>query len=1227
MKNIFIVILIAASFFIIPNVASASIDINLRYGSRGLAVTKLQEFLIERGFLATQASGGFYSLTRKSVIAYQASVGLPATGFVGPLTRAKINEDLSIDRKLTSYNLQYIDPSTGASKLFEFKTKHQTRYLGPELHLIYPENASKKISKALSYPSFLLEEGHTDFQKIGLIVELTDSDDSIWKTFLNHFNLKKSLIAEHLKVLGGRHLLDLKLINSLSVELPLDKIDVFALNPNVKFLHIDRKVEPFLDRSVPYIGADKVWANYGLTGERMKIAVLDDGIDISHEAFGSCTNNQFDLGQCKVKKWKVFTQEDCQYPCGGYHGTQAASIAAGNPPAKYIGVAKDADIWAGKVLGSTESPSDKESWLIAAIDWATDPNGDGDFSDRADVISMSLGYPGCSDDPVSSASDAAAKRGTVTVAAAGNAGGVGESTIGSPANGLDTIAVGAFCMQHPITCATEKISGGSSRGPSLYCDMRVSAAKPDIVAPTDVVAATPGPNPYVSFSGTSAATPHIGGVAALIVQANQKLTPHIVKQILKETAVPIPGFGENDQGSGKVDALAAINKAQFVSHIDIDNHARYTTQRTVALSLFCADRDADIIGVRYRNENSDWTLWEPYATKKEWQLSLEDGTKGIDYECQSSDGSIANSSATIIADYTSPSNKLQEIDSYVGFIGGSQDILTTGPMKEGNIVTLQGVSNNKKTKIEYKYCLISSHNATFAQLRTLFDQTLVDKFDFRSPLSLPYAKGFGSCTESDKQTFATRTYVTNTPFSNEIKLDYTSEIKIQVADIEFYGKVEKESGVTYTRSVTIRNLCADALSGVNSIRYRNEIGDWTGWQPYTEYKSLTLTEGDGQKTVFTECKDDAGNISAASSGSITLKEDKEPPSGYILINNAVPHTSKQDVTLSLYCVDQGIGVRDVRYRNENSDWTLWASYAQGSKPWVLSNGDGTKKVYYQCRDYLNNVAEFSDDILLDTTNPSVSISRPENYRAYVNDQDTGVHVHEKIPTITGKITVKAEAFDAGVGVEKVEFLVDNNLRSTDTQRPYQWTYDPTLLAEIGEQTITARAYDRLNHQSEAAMQVRIVGTQAPVQIELPSLGWKYRIPINVPNDILEITGKNILLPINTSMLINLGKLNSDCSDLRVTDKNSKAIPYWIENGCNTTLTRVWGYIPTLDSDATKLLIYYGRSNAPHKSDGDKTFPGYENEYPFLVKYVEAKLQIPLSLEETAPANSAFQITE
>ena len=87
-------IIISLLSFLIPAVSMASIDVNIGYGSRGNAVIELQEFLIDKGLLTGQATGNFFTLTKKAVIAYQGSTGLPTTGFVGNATREKINLEL-----------------------------------------------------------------------------------------------------------------------------------------------------------------------------------------------------------------------------------------------------------------------------------------------------------------------------------------------------------------------------------------------------------------------------------------------------------------------------------------------------------------------------------------------------------------------------------------------------------------------------------------------------------------------------------------------------------------------------------------------------------------------------------------------------------------------------------------------------------------------------------------------------------------------------------------------------------------------------------------------------------------------------------------------------------------------------------------------------------------------------------------------------------------------------
>lgn len=112
MKKIYRVL--AFSFFIIPIISSAYINVNLQYGSKGQAVVELQNFLISKGFLTGKATGSFFTQTKKAVIAYQKSQGLPATGYVGSTTRRKINAGTSTKTQTPS-NQQNVSTETSTS--------------------------------------------------------------------------------------------------------------------------------------------------------------------------------------------------------------------------------------------------------------------------------------------------------------------------------------------------------------------------------------------------------------------------------------------------------------------------------------------------------------------------------------------------------------------------------------------------------------------------------------------------------------------------------------------------------------------------------------------------------------------------------------------------------------------------------------------------------------------------------------------------------------------------------------------------------------------------------------------------------------------------------------------------------------------------------------------------------------------------------------------------------
>ncbi len=282
-----------------------------------------------------------------------------------------------------------------------------------------------------------------------------------------------------------------------------------------------------------------------LDGDGVGICVIDTGVDPNHEQLTD-----------KVVGWQDWVNGRTDPYDDHGHGTHVSSIAAGSGDGspQYGGVARGASIIAAKVLSSSGSGADAD--VVAAIEWC---------AGRADVgvISMSLGSPGSDgSDAGSVASDAAVAAGKVVVAAAGNSGDA-PGTISSPGVATDVVTVGAGSDPSSLAGSGDTdtglyLAGFSSRGPSANPD---APHKPDVVAPgLSVVAARAGTtNGYVSYSGTSMATPFVAGVVALGLEADPTATPAELKAALAASAHDAGAPGPDDEwGNGLVDAAAFV---------------------------------------------------------------------------------------------------------------------------------------------------------------------------------------------------------------------------------------------------------------------------------------------------------------------------------------------------------------------------------------------------------------------------------------------------------------------------------------------------------------------------------------------------------------------------------------------------------------------------------------------------------------------------------------------
>ncbi len=302
-------------------------------------------------------------------------------------------------------------------------------------------------------------------------------------------------------------------------------------------LWLDAKVSASLDRSVAMTGANEAWRK-GLEGRGVKVAVLDTGYDQGHP----------DL-KGKVTAEKNFTWDESVQDRNG-HGTHVASTVAGDGAAsggRYRGVAPGAELLVGKVLDA--GGTGQISWILEGMEWAT--------TQDADVVSMSLGSSEPSDgtDPLSQAVEKlSADGGPLFVVAAGNDG--APRTIGSPAAAPSALTVGSITKQRAM-------STFSSQGPALAD----AGVKPEITAPgSDITAARAQGTladaavgeRYATISGTSMATPHVSGAAAILKQRHPEWDARQLKAALVGTADAVKGAGVYEQGAGSVDVPGAL---------------------------------------------------------------------------------------------------------------------------------------------------------------------------------------------------------------------------------------------------------------------------------------------------------------------------------------------------------------------------------------------------------------------------------------------------------------------------------------------------------------------------------------------------------------------------------------------------------------------------------------------------------------------------------------------
>jgi len=472
------------------------------------------------------------------------------------------------------------------------------------------------------------------------------------------------------KGLGGKIKYTYNIIPAIAASVPEVAIEALKKNPNITNVELDSMVyalDTELDNSwgVNHIGAGFVHDD-GNNGEGIKIAIIDTGIDKDHPDLDG--NLVGGVNFVSIPSWK--TPDPNKWDDDNGHGTHVAGIiAAEDNDTGVVGVAPGADLYALKVLDRTGSGYVSD--VVMAIQWATDPNGDGSADDRLDVINMSLGSTYDSWLLDAACLLAYYSDGLLLVAAAGNGG-----SVIYPAAYPSVIAVSA-------TNSADELAWFSSTGPEV-----------ELAAPGVEIYSTYKGGGYATISGTSMASPHVAGTAALVWAVNTGWENDDVRIRLQNTAEDI-GLLSTEQGYGLVNAdeAAGVENEPPTATVSITSPTDGSTFDLGATILFegtASDtEDGNLTASLVWTSNIDSQI----GTGGSFSTTLSDGTHTITAMVTGSDGATGSDSIIItVGTLITDNMHVSDIDMSFKTAGPNVNAIATVTIVDSSNKSVEGAT-------------------------------------------------------------------------------------------------------------------------------------------------------------------------------------------------------------------------------------------------------------------------------------------------------------------------------------------------------------------------------------------------------------------------------------------------------------------------------------------------------------------------------------------------------
>lgn len=314
-------------------------------------------------------------------------------------------------------------------------------YISHNGQVIHPDSIPEQYKTNKEFPeSWIIEFiGEPLYQKpLGL---KSTSLTNYQNTFITFEEDLKNISSSGSNLKSGKIIKLNRKFQSVFFGASIDNVSSSTLDdikklPYVKAVFPNQKVKGHLSESAGIINVPTARLNHGVTGAGVKVGIVDSGIDYMHPALGGGFGTGF-----KVAGGYDFVNDDDDPMDDLFHGTHVAGIVA-SQDATYMGIAPDVTLYALKCIDNNNQGQEDD--IIAAIEWSLDPNGDGNFEDKLDIINLSLGssngyYLDAQSIAINNASDA----GIICVVSAGNDGDFGFNTIGSPGTAEKALTVGS----------------------------------------------------------------------------------------------------------------------------------------------------------------------------------------------------------------------------------------------------------------------------------------------------------------------------------------------------------------------------------------------------------------------------------------------------------------------------------------------------------------------------------------------------------------------------------------------------------------------------------------------------------------------------------------------------------------------------------------------------------------------------------------------------------------